>query len=185
LKFCEIGRSQKDGLPSCRGGNAFRFKAIDSRLEGQPGRCPFLIGNGNGRQDAGPCFARRPVALLHRRSLVLGLRYFGFGLFCARWSRRSRPSREAVALTAATQKGKAPPLRGDGAEVMPHCSACGRDSEGQRRTFRAKAIRDRANWFRLPEQINPAARPLGVSTLLAAGSLLERNMPPWWPSSPR
>ena len=60
-----------------------------------------------------------------------------------------------LALTASTQKGKAPALRGDGAEVMPHCSACGRDSEGQRRTFRAKAIPDRANWFRLPEKKPP------------------------------
>ena len=32
-----------------------RFKAIDSRTgEGQPGRCPFLIGGGNGRHDARP-----------------------------------------------------------------------------------------------------------------------------------
>src|SRR5215471_12739799 len=37
------GRSQKDGLPSCRGGQWYqRFKAINSRTgEGQLGRCPF------------------------------------------------------------------------------------------------------------------------------------------------
>jgi len=36
------GRSQKDGLPSCRGRVCIqRFKAIDSREEGQPGCCPF------------------------------------------------------------------------------------------------------------------------------------------------
>ena len=30
---------------------------------------------------------------------ILGLRYFGFGLFCARGSRRLRRSREPLALT--------------------------------------------------------------------------------------
>ena len=85
-----LGRSQKDGLPTCRERYAFRFKAINSRTrEGQPGRCPFPIGRGNGRQDARPCFASRPVIHLHRRRLDLGLRYFGFGLFCARCSRHS------------------------------------------------------------------------------------------------
>jgi hypothetical protein len=31
--------------------------------------------------DARPCFARRPVVVLRRLHLELGLRYFGFGLF--------------------------------------------------------------------------------------------------------
>ena len=87
-----LGRSQKDGLPSCRGEHGFyRFKAINSRTgEGQPGRCPFLIRSGNGRQDAQACFAHRPVAVLRRRRLDFGSPCFGFGLFCARGSCRSR-----------------------------------------------------------------------------------------------
>src|SRR5262249_45561761 len=43
---------------------------------------------GNGRQDARPCFAHLPVALLRGRRLDFGLPDFGFGLFCARFSRR-------------------------------------------------------------------------------------------------
>jgi hypothetical protein len=68
--------------------------------EGQLGRCPFLIRSGNGRQDdARPCFARRPVALLRRHRLDFGSPCFWFGLFCARCSRRSRNSLGAVTLT--------------------------------------------------------------------------------------
>src|SRR5262245_18624451 len=87
------GRSQKDGLPSYRGGSAFsrRFKAINSRTGGAAWSLPLLIGSGNGRQDARPCFAHLPVALLRRRRLDFGLPDFGFGLFCAR-SSRSRHS---------------------------------------------------------------------------------------------
>ena len=81
-----------DGLNS-------RSKAIDLREGGQPGRCPFPIGSGNGRQDARCCFARRPIALLRRLRLKLWSLYFGFGLFCARCSCRSRHSREVLALT--------------------------------------------------------------------------------------
>src|SRR5262249_45584342 len=33
---------------------------------------PFLMRNGDGRQDARPCFARRCVTLLHRRCLGFG-----------------------------------------------------------------------------------------------------------------
>jgi hypothetical protein len=70
-----------------------RFKAINSRTrEGQPGRCPFLIGSGNGRQDAQSCFARRPVALLRRLRLDFGSLCFGFCLFRARGGRRHRDS---------------------------------------------------------------------------------------------
>src|SRR6516162_10090846 len=55
-----LGRSQKDGLPTYRGIFHYGFKAINSRTgEGQPGRCPFLIGSGNGRQVARPRFAHR------------------------------------------------------------------------------------------------------------------------------
>src|SRR5262245_5735882 len=87
-------------VPAARGKLVLvRFKAIDSRTgEGQPDRCPFLIGSRNGRQDARPCFARRPVAALRRRRLDFGSPYFGFGLFCARSSGRSRHSLAAVTL---------------------------------------------------------------------------------------
>src|SRR5262249_25144138 len=79
--------------------SAVRFKAINSRTgEGQPGRCPFLMGSGNGCQDAQLCLARRLVALLRRHRLVFGSPCFGFGLFCTRCS-RSRHSLGAVALT--------------------------------------------------------------------------------------
>jgi hypothetical protein len=95
-----LGRSQKDGLPTCREGYAFRLKAINSRTrEGQPGRCPFLIGRGNGRQDARPCFARLPVAVLRNLRLGGGSSCFWLGLFRARCSRDSRRSFEAPALT--------------------------------------------------------------------------------------
>jgi hypothetical protein len=96
-----LGRSQKDGLPTCRGGYAFRFKAINSRTgEGQPGRCPFLIGRGNGRQiNTRPCLAHRLVAPLRNRRLDCGSRCFCLDLFCARGSRHSRRSLEAPALT--------------------------------------------------------------------------------------
>jgi len=77
---------------------AFRFKAINSRTrEGQPGRC--LIGRGNGRQDARPCFARLPVAVLRNLRLGGGSSCFWLGLFRARCSRDSRRSFEAPALT--------------------------------------------------------------------------------------
>jgi hypothetical protein len=66
---------------------------------GQPRRCPFLIGSRNGRQDAPPCFARRPVALLRRHCLDYGSRCFRLGLFCARRSWDIRRSREVLALT--------------------------------------------------------------------------------------
>src|SRR5262245_10201247 len=49
---------------------------------GSAGRCPFLIGSGNGRQDARPCFAHRHVAAPRRRRPDFGLPDFGFGLFC-------------------------------------------------------------------------------------------------------
>src|SRR5262249_57637340 len=57
--------------------------------KGKPGRCPFLIGRGKGRQNARLCFAPRPVAFLRRRRLVFGFPVFGFGLFCARCIRSS------------------------------------------------------------------------------------------------
>jgi len=89
-----------------------RFKAINSRTgEGQPDCCPFLIGSGNGRKNAPPCFARRPLALLRRLRLDFGLRYFGFALLCARCSRRPRHSPEALALTWNSLSSSAPRLR--------------------------------------------------------------------------
>jgi hypothetical protein len=78
-----------------------RFKAINSRTgEGQPGRCPFLIGSGNGRQNnTRPCLTRLPVAALRNHRLGCGSRCFCLSLLCARWSRRSRDSLGLLALT--------------------------------------------------------------------------------------
>src|SRR5262249_41057672 len=86
-----LGRSQKDGLPSCGGGPGFffwRFKAINSRTgEGQPGRCPFQIGEMNAKT--------RDLALLTALSLfcagvawildhlVLGSVFFALGVAAA------------------------------------------------------------------------------------------------------
>jgi len=80
---------QKDGLPSCRGDETYQwFKAIDSRLEGQPGRCPFLIG---ARLDA----ETRDLALIAALSLfcagfawilgyvILGSVFFALGVVAA------------------------------------------------------------------------------------------------------
>src|SRR5262245_22369554 len=70
-----------------------RSKAINSRTgEGQPSCCPFLIGSGNGRQDARPCFARLPIGVLRNLRLGGGSRRFWLGLFCARYSRDARRS---------------------------------------------------------------------------------------------
>ena len=82
-----LGRSQKDGLPSCRTGRSLVLVRFGSRPStraqgrGSLGRCPFLIRSGNGRQDAQACFAHRPVAVLRRRRLDFGSPCFGFGLF--------------------------------------------------------------------------------------------------------
>src|SRR5262245_20908067 len=77
-------------------GNAHsqRFKAIDSRTEegGSPSRCPFLVGGGNGRQDAQPRFTRLPIAILRNLCLGGGARRFWLGRFCSRCSRHSRRS---------------------------------------------------------------------------------------------
>src|SRR5262245_61884459 len=83
-----LGRSQKDGLPSRRG----EHSAVQGHQLAHTGRAawslPLSIGDGNGHQDTRPCFAHLPVALLRGRRLDFGLPDFGFGLFCARFSRR-------------------------------------------------------------------------------------------------
>src|SRR5262249_52668224 len=49
-----LGRSQKDGLPGLPRGSIVRSRPSTRAQErGQPGRCPFLSGSGNGRQVAG------------------------------------------------------------------------------------------------------------------------------------
>src|SRR5262249_55717475 len=92
---------QKDGLPTCRGGHGFSSVQGHQHAHrgGHPRRCSFLIGSRNGRQDAPPCFARRPFALLRRHCLDYGSRCLRLGLFCARRSWDIRRSREVLALT--------------------------------------------------------------------------------------
>jgi hypothetical protein len=73
---------QKDGLPACRGDMVFS-SAQGHQLaqgEGQPGRCPFLSGSGNGRQNARPYFAGLPVAVLRNLRLGGGSRCCWLGL---------------------------------------------------------------------------------------------------------
>src|SRR5262245_21459341 len=98
---------------ACRpaaGGTQQRFKAIDSRTEegGSPSRCPFLIGGGNGRQDARPRFTLLPVAVLRNLRLGAGSRRFWRGVFCPRYRRDAERGLWTAALTADTQKQKAP-----------------------------------------------------------------------------
>jgi hypothetical protein len=55
-----------------------------AQVEGAAWSLPLLIGSGNGRQDARPCFARGPVALLRSRALIsdhlaMGLIFFVLG----------------------------------------------------------------------------------------------------------
>src|SRR6516164_10284922 len=60
--------------------NSAKFKFICQRPEKQPGGAS--VDRRNGRQDdARPCFARRPVALLRRLRLDFGSPCFWFGLF--------------------------------------------------------------------------------------------------------
>jgi hypothetical protein len=91
-----LGRSQKDGLPTCREGYAFRFKAINSRTrEGQPGRCPFLIGWGNGRQEPTDRWSRAvpsPQAAAEEAAGIMP-------------SRAPNPKRRALELLAASRDG--------------------------------------------------------------------------------
>src|SRR5215813_7860809 len=89
-----VARSLPERWPAVLSrGNAHsqRFKAIDSRTEEGAALVAAPSNWGNGRQDARPCSAHCPVALLRRRRLDFGLPNFGFGLFCVR-SSRSRHS---------------------------------------------------------------------------------------------
>src|SRR5262245_47807920 len=95
-----FGRSQKDGLPSRPRGEQYGSRPFNSRTrEGQPSRCPFLIGSRNGPQGPRPCFVCRPVALLCRFCLDCESLCFQRGVSCARCSCGSRSGREALALT--------------------------------------------------------------------------------------
>src|SRR5215472_10094602 len=60
---------------------------------------PLLIGGGNGRQVARPCFALLPVAVLRSLRLCGGSRHFWLGIFCPRYSRNARRGLWAAALT--------------------------------------------------------------------------------------
>jgi hypothetical protein len=89
-----VARSLSERWPAAlpRGECAFVVQGHRLALEGQPSRCPFLIRTGNGRQDARPYFARRPVAVLRNFRLGGGSRCFWLSLFCARCSCGSRRS---------------------------------------------------------------------------------------------
>jgi hypothetical protein len=89
-----VARSLSERWPAVRsrGKHSQRFKAINSRTGGAAWSLPLLIGSGNGRQDARPCFARLPVALLRNLRLGRGSSRFWLGLFCARCIRDARRS---------------------------------------------------------------------------------------------
>jgi hypothetical protein len=74
-------------------------------------RCSILLSvNGNGRQDARSCFARRTGAHLRILCLERWPHCLGFGLFCSRPGRASRRGPEALALnfTATMTAANAP-----------------------------------------------------------------------------
>src|SRR5262245_58831536 len=124
------GRSQKDGLPFLAAGDMVFSLAVQghqlAHWGGAAWSLPLSNRGRNGRQDARSCFAHLHVALLRRRRLDFGLHYFGFGLFCARRSRRCRHSRKALALTwtktisrsSAPQQPRARPASGGTTTTM-------------------------------------------------------------------
>jgi len=96
--FSPVGQRVARSLPErwpavrSRGKHSQRLKAINSRTGGAAWSLPLLIGSGNGRQDARPCFARLPVAVLRNLRLGRGSSRFWLGLFCARCIRDARRS---------------------------------------------------------------------------------------------
>src|SRR5262249_43769366 len=94
-----LGRSQKDGLPTCRGGHALRFKAINSRTGGSPVAAPFYSG-ASARREWTPRRETLPCSPPCRSSAQDSP---GVGdLFGARSSRDFWRSREALAPTWAS-----------------------------------------------------------------------------------
>jgi len=87
-----FGRSQKDGLPSCRAEIAFGPRPL---TRAQSSRCPFLIGSGNGRR-AWPCSTRRAVTPLRSLRLGRGRWCCWLAFLCVRYNRDSRRSRAAA-----------------------------------------------------------------------------------------
>ena len=65
-----LGRSQKDGLPTCCGDMRITVQGHQLAHRGSLVAAPSNRGGGNGRQDARPCFARLPVPVM--RNLRLG-----------------------------------------------------------------------------------------------------------------
>src|SRR5262245_12134517 len=90
-----VARSLPERWPAVLSrGNAHsqRFKAIDSRTEEGAALVAAPSNWGNGRQDARPCSARLPVAVLRNLRLGGGSGHFWLGLLCARCSRDARRS---------------------------------------------------------------------------------------------
>src|SRR5262249_27787515 len=75
-----------------RGDVSFAVQGHRRALEGQPSRCPFLTGSGNGPQDPRPRFTRVPVGVLRNLRLGGGSRRFWLGVFCAGSSGDARRS---------------------------------------------------------------------------------------------
>ena len=60
-----------------------RFKAIDARLRGSPGRCPFLISGESNANDDDWCKMTRTELLIQLLKVAIGL---AFGAYFVRWS---------------------------------------------------------------------------------------------------
>jgi hypothetical protein len=67
--------------PAAREGCISGSRPSTRAREGQRRGCPLSNRSGNGRQDARPCFASRPVIHLHRRRLDLGYVILGSVFF--------------------------------------------------------------------------------------------------------
>src|SRR5262249_53280049 len=102
-----LGRSQKDGLPSCRGGTCVTVQGHQlAHREGVAWSLPLSNREREWTPRRATLLCSPPCRFLRTRRLDFGLPNFGFGLFCVRCSWDFRRSREALARTVDTQKEK-------------------------------------------------------------------------------
>jgi hypothetical protein len=112
-----LGRSQKDGLPTCREGPCGK-KVQGHQLahrEGQPRRCPFLIGIGNGCQVRATLLCSLPYRSPAQASPLMDHAVFGSVFLRCSWDlQRSPRGTGADSRYAKRKKPRSP--GGDGAE---------------------------------------------------------------------
>jgi hypothetical protein len=88
-----LGRSQKDGLPTCREGPCGK-KVQGHQLahrEGQPRRCPFLIGIGNGCQVRATLLCSLPYRSPAQASPLMDHAVFGSVFLRCSWDLQRSP----------------------------------------------------------------------------------------------